>query len=45
MPLAITPFALADKYNLDKDFIARSIILSTILSAISLPFWISLLTK
>lgn len=45
MPLAITPFALADKYNLDKDFIARSIILSTILSIISLPFWISLLTK
>ena len=43
MPLAITPFALADKYNLNKAFIARSIVLSTILSAASLPFWISIL--
>lgn len=43
MPLAITPFALADKYNLNKDFIARSIVLSTTLSALSLPFWISIL--
>lgn len=43
MPLAITPFALADKYNLNKDFIARSIVLSTILAVISLPFWISIL--
>lgn len=42
MPLAITPFALADKYGLDKTFIARSIVLSTILSVISLPFWISI---
>ena len=41
MPLAITPFALADKYNLNKTFIARSIVLSTILSVITLPFWIS----
>jgi predicted permease len=44
MPLAITPFALADKYNLHKTFITRSIVLSTILSLISLPFWISLLS-
>jgi len=43
MPLAITPFALADKYNLNKNFIARSIVLSTILSVVSLPFWISIL--
>ena len=43
MPLAITPFALADRYNLDKKFIARSIALSTTLSVISLPFWISIL--
>lgn len=43
MPLAITPFALADQYNLNKTFIARSIVLSTILSVISLPFWISIL--
>lgn len=42
MPLAITPFALADQYHLNKIFIARSIVLSTILSAVSLPFWISI---
>jgi predicted permease len=40
MPLAITPFALADKYKLNKKFIARAIVLSTILSVFSLPFWI-----
>lgn len=45
MPLAITPFALADKYGLDKGFIARSIVLSSILSVASLPFWISILTN
>ncbi len=44
MPLAITPFALAERYGLDKNFIARSIVLSTILSVLSLPFWIDLLT-
>ncbi len=43
MPLAITPFALADTYDLDKTFIARSIVSSTILSAISLPLWISVI--
>jgi len=42
MPLAITPFALADTYNLQKTFIARTIALSTILSIISLPFWITI---
>jgi predicted permease len=41
MPLAITPFALADKYHLDQKFIARSIVLSTILSVITLPFWLT----
>lgn len=43
MPLAITPFALADKYKLNKTFIARSVVLSTIFAAITLPFWISIL--
>ncbi len=43
MPLAITPFALADKYKLNKVFIARSIVLSTILSVITLPFWASVI--
>ncbi len=44
MPLAITPFALADKYNLDKKFIANSIVLSTVLSIITIPLWINLLS-
>lgn len=43
MPLAITPFALADKYHLNKVFIARSVVLSTTLSVISLPLWILIL--
>jgi hypothetical protein len=43
MPLAITPFALADKFDLDKKFIARAIVLSTILSIITIPLWISIL--
>jgi len=43
MPLAITPFALAYEFNLNKDFIAKTIVLSTILSIISIPFWTSLL--
>lgn len=42
-PLAITPFALSGKYGLDRDFIARSIILSTVLSVVSLSFWVSFL--
>ncbi len=42
MPLAITPFALADMYKLNKTFISRSIVLSTGLSVVSLPFWISI---
>ncbi len=42
MPLGITPFALADKYNLRKSFIARSIVLGTAFSMITLPFWISI---
>ncbi|MBU0728049.1 AEC family transporter [Patescibacteria group bacterium] len=43
MPLAITPFALADIYKLNKGFIARAIVMSTILSIISIPFWTSIL--
>jgi malonate transporter and related proteins len=43
MPLAITPFALAEKYGLQQQFIARSIVLSTVFAVISLPFWISLM--
>ncbi len=43
MPLAITPFALADQYRLEKQFIARAIVLSTVLSVITVPFWIAML--
>lgn len=42
MPIAITPFALADKFQLHKKFIARSIVLSTLLSVITIPFWTSI---
>lgn len=42
MPIAITPFALAGAYDLDADFIARSIVLSTVLSIVTLPYWITL---
>lgn len=41
MPLAITPFALADLFDMDKEFIARGIVLSTILSIVTLPLWIA----
>lgn len=43
MPLAITPFALAEKYNLNKTFIARAIVLSSMLSILTIPFWVSML--
>lgn len=43
MPLAITPFALADIYDMDKEFIARGIVLSTILSIVTLPLWIAMM--
>jgi len=44
MPCAMTPFALAINYEMDKNFIARSIVLSTALSLISIPIWINILT-
>jgi len=39
MPFALTPYALAGVYDLDKNFITKTIVMSTILSVISLPFW------
>lgn len=44
MPLAITPFALSDKYHLNKSFIARAIVLSTVLSIVTIPFWVSMVS-
>lgn len=43
MPIAITPFALADYYNLNKHFISSSIVLSTIISIITIPIIIHLI--
>lgn len=43
MPLAITPFALSRDFDLDADFLARGIVLSTILSLVSLSLWHNLL--
>lgn len=42
MPLGITPFALADKYNLDKTFIARAIVMGTAGAVVTLPMWIAI---
>ncbi len=41
MPLGISPFALAERYRLDKEMIGSAIVLSTILSTFTLPFVIS----
>jgi predicted permease len=43
MPAAITPFAMAERYKLDLEFICNSIILSTIISLFSLPLVIYLI--
>ena len=42
MPTAITPFAMAHRYNLNKEFICNSIIVSTVLSLFTLPIIIYL---
>jgi hypothetical protein len=39
MPLALTPYALAQEYDMDREFITKSIMLSTIISIISLSMW------
>lgn len=40
MPVGLTPYALAQQYNLDTPFAARMVVLSTLLSVILLPLWI-----
>lgn len=42
MPAAITPFAMADRYKLNKVFICNSIIISTLISLITIPIMIYL---
>lgn len=43
MPVAATTFVLAEKYNLEKHFSANAIIISTVLSALTLPIWLAVL--
>ena len=40
MPLGLTPYALAQQYNLDTQFTARLVVLATLMSIIILPLWI-----
>lgn len=44
MPLALTPFALSKEFDLDADFLARGIVLSTIFSIVSLTLLHSFLS-
>tara|TARA_B100000809_G_scaffold214690_1_gene219602 strand:- start:117 stop:737 length:621 start_codon:yes stop_codon:yes gene_type:complete len=44
MPVAVAPFAMADSFNLNKEFIAQLIVFSTLCSAISLSLWHLFLT-
>jgi predicted permease len=44
MPLALTPFALAKDFDLDADFLAKGIVLSTILSLLTLSLLHSFLS-
>lgn len=39
MPLALTPFALSGEFDLDADFLARGIVLSTVFSLVTLSLW------
>lgn len=43
MPLGLTPYALAQQYNLDTSFTARLVVLATLMSIIILPLWIVVL--
>lgn len=43
MPVAITPFVLAEIYSLDKKIIASAIIFSTVLAILSIPFIVNIL--
>lgn len=40
-PLAITPFALAEEYGFEKTFLARSIVVSTVVSIVTISLWAS----
>jgi predicted permease len=40
MPMGLTAYALCLKYKLNTEFAARVVVLSTLLSLLSLPFWL-----
>ncbi|MFW6223579.1 MAG: AEC family transporter [Spirochaetota bacterium] len=42
MPLAVTPFALSSMYPLDREVLVTSIFVTTLLSGVTLPLFISL---
>ncbi len=42
MPSAFAGLILAEEYNLDRDLIASSIIISTVLLLLMLPLWVLL---
>jgi predicted permease len=42
MPVAVTTFVIAEKYGLDEEFSANTVLLSTVLSAITIPIFLSL---
>jgi hypothetical protein len=44
MPVAITPFALSFEYDLDRDLTASAIVVSTVVSAVTLPAAVLLLS-
>lgn len=41
MPAAVTTFVIAEKYNLDKSFVANAILISTVLSLFSISFFLA----
>ena len=43
MPVAITPFVLAEIYNLNKKIIVNAIMISTILSLVSISCWLAII--
>ena len=40
MPMGLTAYALCLKYKLDTEFASRTVVASTILALLSLPFWL-----
>lgn len=43
MPMGLTAYALCLKYKLNTEFASRTVVLSTLLALLSLPFWLVIL--